>query len=216
LNLLIDFLHNFGFYLRSGDLPELGIWTYLLLAILVAVEGPIATLIGSAAAATGLMRPIPVFFAAMAGNLTADSLWYSLGYAGKMEWVSGVGQRLGIHKNDLERMERNLQKHAIKVIFLAKLTVSFVIPTLIAAGLVKAPWRKWFPAVLTGEIIWTGSLVLLGYYAAEAIRRVEQGVEYVILFGSAIFLVFLLWLGRRIIKQQAEDDDQALAPHDTQ
>ena len=33
----------------------------------------------------------------------------------------------------------------------------------------------------TGEIIWTGSLVLLGYYAAEAIRRVEQGVEYVIL-----------------------------------
>ena len=207
MNILIDFLHHFSFYLQSGQLPELGEWTYVLLAVLVAVEGPIATLVGSAAASTGLMRPIPVFFAAMIGNLTADSLWYSLGYAGKMEWVTRIGQRMGIDQRALERMERNLQKHSIKVIFLAKLTVSFVIPTLIAAGLVKAPWRKWFPAVLTGEIIWTGSLVLLGYYAAEAIMRVEQGVEYIILFGSAIFLAFLLWLGRRIIKQQAQEED---------
>lgn len=211
MNLLIDLLHNFGLYLRVGELPELGEWTYVVLAVLVAVEGPIATLVGSAAASTGLMRPIPVFFAAMAGNLTADSLWYSLGYAGKMEWVMRVGKRLGINQRALERLEHNLQDHAVKVIFLAKLTVSFVIPTLIAAGLVKAPWRKWFPAVLTGEILWTGSLVLLGYYAAEAIMRVEQGVEYAILLGSAIFLGFLLWLGRRILKQQQRDEDETSA-----
>jgi len=206
LDTFIEFLRSFAVTLKTGQLPELGIWTYVLLAILVAVEGPIATLLGAAAAAAGLMRPIPVFVAAAAGNLTADTLWYALGYAGKIEWVLRFGQRMKIDRHYLERLEDNLQKHAIKVIFLAKLTVSFVIPTLIAAGLVKAPWRKWFPPVLLAETLWTGSLVLVGYYATEAIKRVEQGVEYVILFGSAFFLVVLLWLGRRIIKQQQKDE----------
>jgi membrane protein DedA with SNARE-associated domain len=210
LDTLIDLLRSFAAALRSGQLPELGQWTYVILAMLVAVEGPIATLLGAAAASAGLMRPIPVFFAASVGNLTSDVLWYGLGYAGKIEWVSRFGQRMGIDRRHLERLERNLKKHSIQVIFLAKLTVSFSIPTLIAAGLIKAPWRKWFPAVCIAETIWTGSLVLLGYYATEAIKRVEQGVEYIVLFASAFFLVFLLWLGRRMIKAQ-EKEDEALA-----
>ncbi len=207
MDTFIELLHSFATALRNGQLPELGQWTYVLLALLVAVEGPIATLLGAAAASAGLMRPIPVFIAAMAGNLIADSLWYGLGYAGKIEWVSRFGRRMGIDQRHLDRLERKLQQHAVNVIFLAKLTVSFVIPTLIAAGLVKVPWRKWFPSVFTGEVIWTGSLVLVGYYATEAIKRVEQGVEYVILFGSTFFLVFLLWLGRRILKEQDKEDE---------
>jgi len=48
---------NFIQALRSGQLPQLGIWTYILLAALVAVEGPIATLLGAAATSAGLMKP---------------------------------------------------------------------------------------------------------------------------------------------------------------
>jgi membrane protein DedA with SNARE-associated domain len=152
------------------------------------------------------MRPIPVFIAASTGNLVADSLWYGLGYAGKIEWALRFGRRMGIDQRHLEHLEHNLREHAVKVVFLAKLTVSFVIPTLVAAGLVKAPWRKWFPPVFIGEMIWTGSLMLVGYYATEAIKRVEQGVEYITLFGAALFLVFLLWFGRRITKAQVEEE----------
>ncbi len=211
----IDLLNQFATSLRNGQLPELGAWTYVLLAVLVAVEGPIGTLLGAAAASAGLMRPIPVFIAAAAGNLIADSLWYGLGYAGKMEWVLRFGRRVGVQQRHLERLENNLREHAVKVIFLAKLTVSFVIPTLIAAGLVKAPWRKWFPPVFIGEMLWTTALMLVGYYATEAIKRVEQGIEYIILFGSAFFLMFLLWWGRRITKAQVEvDEETTSAPGD--
>jgi membrane protein DedA with SNARE-associated domain len=210
----IDLLQNLVVSLRNGQLPELGAWTYVLLAALVAVEGPIATLLGAAAASAGLMRPIPVFIAAASGNLIADSLWYSLGYAGKIEWVLRFGRRMKIDQRHLEHLEHNLREHAVKVIFLAKLTVSFVIPTLIAAGLVKAPWRKWFPPVFVGEMLWTSALMLAGYYATEAIKRVEQGVEYIILFGSAFFLVFLLWLGRRITKKQVEEDEPSASNDD--
>ncbi len=56
--------------LRSGHLPEFGYWTYIVLGLLVLIEGPIATLLGAAAASAGLMRPWAVFLAAAIGNLS--------------------------------------------------------------------------------------------------------------------------------------------------
>jgi membrane protein DedA with SNARE-associated domain len=206
MSALMELLHNFSSYLRSGQLPQLGYWTYFLLALLVAFEGPIATLLGAAAASAGLMRPGLVFLAASAGNLTADTLWYTLGYIGKIEWLLRFGRRLGIQRASLERLQQGMHEHAAKILFIAKLTVSFMIPSLIAAGLMKIPWRRWFPAVFGGEMIWTGSLVLIGYFATEAIKRVEQGLEYLVLAFSLIFILFLLWMGRRILGKRYKSE----------
>jgi membrane protein DedA with SNARE-associated domain len=194
-------LQSFFFALKSGQIPELGYWTYLVLALLVAIEGPVATLLGAAAASAGLMRPWLVFLCAACGNLTADSLWYSLGYAGKLEWVLRFGRRLGVRPEFLEKLEQGMHDHAAKILFMAKLTVSFMIPSLIAAGLVKVPWRRWFPALFAGEMIWTGSLMLVGYFATEAIKRVQQGVEYFILALSLVFVIFIISVGRRVLRK---------------
>jgi membrane protein DedA with SNARE-associated domain len=191
--------------LKSGELPQLGFWTYIILALLVAVEGPIATLLGAAAASAGLMRPMPVFFAAAAGNLTADSLWYTLGYMGKTEWILHFGRRLGLRESLIDHLKQNMLAHATKVLFLAKLTVSFVIPSLIAAGLLRIPWRRWFPALIVAETIWTGSLVLIGYYTTEALKRVERGVEYAVLAASIAFVIFAILAGRRLVRQFDKD-----------
>ena len=191
-----DFIHLF----KNGQIPEWGLWSYFALALLVAFEGPMATLLGAAAASAGAMRPLLVFFAASAGNLMADTLWYAIGYMGKIEWLFHLGQRFGISRERLERLQGHMRKHAVKVLFFAKLSMSLMIPSLIAAGLVKARWRSWFPAVFGGEIIWTGSLVLIGYYATEAIKRVEQGLEYFILGASLVFVIGMLWLSRRILR----------------
>ena len=202
------FLGLFQFFfisLKNGQLPQLGIWTYFLLVFLVAVEGPFATLLGAAAASAGLMRLGWVFIAASTGNLTADSLWYTLGYIGKIEIILRIGQKLGISRELLERLQRGLREHTTRILFIAKLTVSFVIPSLIAAGLVKAPWRRWFPAIFAGELIWTGSLILLGFYTTEAIKRVEKGVEYLALSGGILFVIFLIFMGRRLLQKKYQE-----------
>lgn len=203
---LTTIIHQLSAYLKSGQIPQFGDWSYFLLAILVAIEGPIATLLGAAAASAGFMRPGLVFLSAAIGNLTADSLWYTLGYVGKIEWVLRFGRRLGIHPDTLGKIENAMRKHATRILFIAKLTVSFVIPSLIAAGLVKAPWRKWFPAIFGGEMIWTGSLVLIGYYTTEAIKRWESRLEYVALFSAIAFVLFVLVAGRRILNDQYRED----------
>jgi membrane protein DedA with SNARE-associated domain len=205
-NSLVELINYLNAFWQNGQLPEWGVWSYLVLALLVAVEGPIATLLGAVAASAGVMRPGLVFLAASAGNLIADTLWYSIGYAGKLEWLWRFGRRLGISHAQLDRLQHMMRKHAAKVLFFAKLSMSLMIPSLIAAGLVKAPWRRWFPAVFSGEMIWTGALVLIGFYTTEAIKRVEQGVEYVILAASVAFIIFILWAGRRILRESAEQD----------
>ncbi len=210
----LQLLHNLIVVIKSGELPQLGIWTYILLAILVAVEGPIATLLGAAAASAGLMRPMLVFLAAACGNLIADTLWYSLGYLGKIEWILHFGRRLGIRQSLIEHLKKNMIAHATKVLFLAKLTVTFVIPSLITAGLLRVPWKRWFPVLILAETLWTGSLVLIGYYTTEAVKRVERGVEYAGLTASIFFVIFVIVAGRRLIK--AWDKDAPDAPSQNQ
>jgi membrane protein DedA with SNARE-associated domain len=195
----MDWIQTFWTNLQAGQLPQLGIWSYLILSFLVLIEGPIATLLGAAAASAGLLRPSLVFIFAASGNLTADILWYSLGYLGKVEWLLHYGSRIGVRRSHLDGLQNEISKHAVKFLLIAKLTAGFVIPTLIAAGLAKIPWRRWFPVVLSGEMLWTGSLVLLGYYATEAIKQIEKGVQYLALAATALFIVIGFFGVRRIL-----------------
>ena len=96
---LLEIIRNFWAALQQGQLPEVGQLNYLLLALLVAVEGPIATLLGAAAASAGLMRLWGVFFAAALGNLTADTLWYLLGYSGNIKTAQRLGRWAALTPN---------------------------------------------------------------------------------------------------------------------
>jgi membrane protein DedA with SNARE-associated domain len=207
LSHLLELLQALVQALRSGQVPELGPWTYIILALLVLVEGPIATLLGAAAASAGLMRPWAVFVAAAIGNLTADTLWYTLGYLGKTHWIRQFGQRFGIRESLVQHLEQHMIKHATRVLFMAKLTLSFVIPSLIAAGLLRIPWRRWFPTLIVAETLWTGSLVLIGFYTTEAIKRVELWVEYAALGISVLFVLIVIFEGRRLVRQWDRDED---------
>jgi membrane protein DedA with SNARE-associated domain len=200
------FIESMVLALKAGQLPEFGYWSYFILAILVLIEGPIATLLAAAAASAGLMRPMLVFISAAVGNLTADTLWWLLGYAGKTEWIHSFGRRLRIRESLIEHLKHNMIKHATRVLFLAKVTVSFSIPALIAAGLLRIRWRRWFPALVAAEVLWTGSLVLIGYYATEAMKRVERNLEYAVLAVSIGFVIFLILEGRRLVRQLDRDE----------
>lgn len=201
---LFEYLQTFWLLLQQGQLPEVGRWNYLLLAILVAVEGPIATLLGAAAASAGLMRFWAVFLSATLGNLTADTLWYLLGYSGKIETALRFGRFAGLKRRHVDHLTYAMQKHGLKILFFAKLTAGFMIPSLVAAGLARLPWKRWFPVLLLAETIWTGTLLYIGYYTTEAIKAVSREIAYISLGISVLFLVVITWEARRILMHTQE------------
>jgi membrane protein DedA with SNARE-associated domain len=204
---IIDQIRQFIANLDVSIVSSWGYYSYLILAVLVAFEGPIATLLGAAAASLGLMHPGFVFIAASAGNLTSDTLWYYLGYLGKIEWLKKFGKRLGVSEQKLEILEKILHDHAPIILFVSKLTVSPMIPALIATGLIKYPWRRWFPFVFAGEMIWTGSLVIIGFFGLLAIKKVQLGIEHAILAGSVIFIITIFLLGRRFLRKEIQSSE---------
>lgn len=185
-------LETYWLLIASGEIPQLGVWSYILLAALVAVEGPVATLVGAVAAASGLLRPGYVFLAASAGNLTADSLWYLLGYVGKIDWIKRLGKRFGLHPEYISWFQQQMQTHAIKILFVAKLTLSLSLPALIGAGLARVPWRRWFATIFFAECIWTGGLVLAGYYLSQFVRQLELGFQIAAGVGLVAALLILM------------------------
>ena len=187
--------------LQSGNLPEMGLWSYLLLAILVAVEGPIATLFAAAAASTGPLQPPPVFVAAAPATDGRQPVYF-LGYAGRLDWLTEDRGKFGVQREQIENLTESMRENAVRILVIAKLTAGLVIPSLVAAGLVRVSWRRWFPALLPIEMLWTGSLVIIGYYAAHAIRQVERGVEMIGVAGSVLLVLVILYGIRSTLRKK--------------
>ena len=107
---------------------------------------------------------------------------------------------INVSHEQIAYLQHEMSLHTRRVLFVAKLTHSLIIPALIATGLAHIAWRRWFGALLTAEFIWTGSLVLLGYYLGRSLTQLEVGLQYLTLAGVAIIL---LMLGRRLWRQQS-------------
>jgi membrane protein DedA with SNARE-associated domain len=170
---------------------QLGMWSYALLALLVALEGPFAIMLGAVAAAAGWLNPLLVFTSAAVANLITDILWYTLGSLGKTEWLLRHGRWLRLRREHLAQLEKDMQTHAPRVLLVTKLTSSMVIPSLIAAGLARVNWRRWFWIVLITECARTGLLVFLGYYFARSIRNLEFGMQMAAITGAVVVLTLL-------------------------
>lgn len=175
-----------------------GLWAYLLLAFVVIFEGPIATLVAAVAASTGIMNPFGVFFAAGLGNLTSDTLWFYLGYLGKTDLLFKYASWLKIRKEYLEHLEGDISLHVQKLLFLSKLTLGFSIPVLIATGMARVPIRRWFWVLLLTEILWTGTLVILGYFFGRYLTTLERGVQIVAFTLSLVFVGILIYYLARL------------------
>ena len=198
----IELIQHFWAALQNGQVVELGYWTYVVLALLAMVQGPLATLLGAAAASAGLLRPSLVFVAAATGHLTADIVWYSVGHMGKIEWFR---RWLPAYRKHVDKLQHGMHQNAARILFLAKLSAGFALPALIAAGLTRVAWRRWFPVVFVGEMLYTSALMLVGYYATEAIiQRVDRSMLYLVIGVSILFLLMLFWFIPRAMRQEEE------------
>lgn len=162
---------------------------YLLIAFLVALEGPLATLTAAVVSSTGYLDPLLVFVSASCGNLSADFLWYALGYMGKTEWLARYGGWAGVKQDVILRLQQGINEHVVKLLFFAKLGTGLMIPTLIASGLAHVPWRRWLGVLLIAECIHTGSLVLAGYYYGQNILRLENDLKWISIGVSALIVI---------------------------
>lgn len=188
--------------IRTGSLPDLGYWSYVLIAILVFVEGPSVTLVAGAMAATGILQVELVFVAAAIGNFMADYFWYSLGFFGGHRGFLYRFSWLQQRRPQIEQLEVEMQEHGVRMYLMAKVSMGLLtIPTLISAGLARVRWYRLVIVSLCVEPLWTGFLVVAGYRLGEHMTRMERGLQIAALVGGIILLLVFIEIYRRMFRR---------------
>ena len=185
--------------LHTGSLPDLGAWSYVILFLLVFIEGPAVTLVGGALAASGILQWQIVFVVCAVGNFVADSFWYLAGYFGgnrrflyRFRWIR---QRRSL----IHSLEENMRDQGVKLFLMTKLSLGILtIPVLIAAGLARVRWYRLILVSIVIEPLWNGLLVFAGYRLGDYLSQMERGLRIFALAGSVIVLLIFLAMYRRI------------------
>ncbi|OGM83810.1 hypothetical protein A2421_01740 [Candidatus Woesebacteria bacterium RIFOXYC1_FULL_43_18] len=170
---------------------------------LVAIEGPVVTVIAGFLASIGVFRPIPTFLIIIGADLTADILYYSLG----RWWLESIFTKLTnlfkIKPQTIDKLEAELKRNKGKVLFFGKLSHVFGLPILIAAGHAKITLPDFIWYNLLAAVPKSLVFFLVGYLLGNTINNYNRYVNITILgiFVLTLLIVTVRYLSRRIVKR---------------
>jgi membrane protein DedA with SNARE-associated domain len=176
-----------NFFTPDHFVQWLLLYRYLILFPLVALEGPIITVIAGSLVATSFMSAPVAFLVIVAGDLFGDSFYYFLGKWGGTKFVERWGRFFGINPKLAEDLKNHFDSHAGKTLFLGKISHGIGGIFLAAAGMADMPYSRfiWFNFLAT--LIKSATLLLIGYYFGQALTRINSIVQLV-----AFVLIILL------------------------
>lgn len=175
---------------------------YCLLWFSTMIEGPVTLLVGGGAISSGILQPIPVFLSVVAGNLTGDMGWYSLGRFGRMEWITKLCRKVSIDPLKIEQLREGVKQYAPRLLFLAKLTVGLPIPLLITTGLSRVPIQRWIGPLVVGELIKSAAFIAAGYIYTSTLQQAESSIRVFLWCLTAVFLA-AGWIWFKLVKKRA-------------
>ena len=187
----------------SDIVQYLGAWLetsrYALLFWGAIIEGPIITLTSGFLFHLKQLDFLPMFIALAGGDLLADMVWYGVGYFAAQPFIAKYGKFLGVTQEVMLTMEERFKEHQNKILIISKLTMGlgFALATLMAAGMLKVPLKKFFVINLFCGLIWTGLLITVGFFFGNIYTLVADELKVVFVIAIAIAAIFGIRLMHR-------------------
>jgi len=182
---------------------------YILLFILLIIEGPIITYVAAFAASLGIFNIYHVLILSLLGNLIGDLIVFLIGRLGKKVVIEKYVKSL-IKEERIERIKQYLKDNTGKTIAVIKLTPLLPVPGLILVGASDVPLRKFFFYSSIVTFAYSISMTLLGFYSGIAFNTISKYIQYIeFIIGGAVLLVigayFLIkYLSKKILKRLAK------------
>ena len=183
-------------------ISDYGTAVYVVLFLYCALKSGALPLFGGYAAQQGVLDPLLVWAAALAGGYLGDELRFRLARRYGTTWVSG--------KPRLEAMMRHseelLKRYGTAYIFLYRYPKGLRTIGSLPVGLTDISWRRFTLLNAASALTWAILLVGIGYAFGEVIEdAVTQGWGAVSI-GLLIISVALIWLGfRKVIREAIID-----------
>lgn len=166
-------------------------YQYLILFLLITIEGPIATVVSGFLVAQGFMDIYLVYPLALVADLFGDSIYYLLGRYGR----HFVFKIFNFNKKRIKNIENHFTEHGGKTILIGKISHGVGAIFLFVAGIAHISYRKFLFYNTIGTIPKTAILILIGYFFGNSYLRIGKYLDLFGLFTLALgFIILIVYL----------------------
>ncbi|WP_208092594.1 DedA family protein [Blastococcus xanthinilyticus] len=159
---------------------------YLVLAVLMLLEGPATTVAAGSMVGAGVLALLPVWLLAVSADVVGDSLLFALGRCGGHRRVSPLLARLGVSGPRAARLRKDVGRHLPRVVIGAKLVDIGAVPAFLAAGLAGVPYRRFVGWVAFTSSARAAVLVALGLLAGPHIAGITSSPWAFVALSAAL------------------------------
>ncbi len=194
-------LYSFISYLSPSLLAWLQASKYALLFLGCIFEGPVLMVASGFLYRLHTFDFVPMYLALVAGDFTADIGWYCFGRFGARHFIYKHGERFGITPNTIEKIEHRFNKYHEKILIINKLTMGFgfALVTLVVAGILHVPFKKYVTLNLLGGFVWTAMLLALGYFFGNVYAMITGPEKILFATASLIGIIVVLNLANKYL-----------------
>lgn len=187
------------------DLVTQSAWVYPLILGVAALDAvfPLvpseATVVAAAAlAGTGDLVLSFVLLAGAGGAVIGDNVTYLIGRAGQAQ-VSRRTLRSPKWRARITRAESMLRQRSATIIVASRFIPGGRTATMLSAGLVGLPWRRFAAYDVAAGVLWAGYASAIGLAGGKAFA--DKPLHALLLaFGLAALLTLLIESGRRLLR----------------
>ncbi|PIN90082.1 hypothetical protein COU57_04615 [Candidatus Pacearchaeota archaeon CG10_big_fil_rev_8_21_14_0_10_32_14] len=168
---------------------------YVLIFLLMLIEGPIVTVAASFLASLGFFNIFVILILSFLGNFIGDYLHYQIGYYGGEKAVDKYLPKSGKSKKKILNIRKNVDNHFGKTILFIKLT-PMASPGLIFLGYLKVPLRRFLLYSAIISLIFSMFFVAIGYYLGYAFDnwlKYFKITEYLFYFIIIVLICFMVY-----------------------
>lgn len=165
------------------------------------IEGPTVGLIVGFLARVKYINLYWGYSAHVLGDISADMLYFAIGYFGGMKIVPKFARLLKYSVAEIESIEEAFKKHSVKLIIVGKITHVIGFPILIAAGITRYKWYRFLLFDFVATLIKAAVLVFIGYHFGGLWEKVDNALFIIGGLGALIIVAQgLYFIIRRLIK----------------
>ncbi len=174
---------------------------YILLFLGAFFEGP-AVMIGAGFLyQQGQFNFFQMYLCLVAGDFTADVVWYVVGRFGARSLINNYGKFFNITPEIITKVEARFKAYQDLILWISKLTMGFgfSLATLLTAGMLKVNFKKYAFINIVGGIIWVFVLVFVGFFFGNVYGLVANEFKWLFVVGLAILIYFALKIVNRFL-----------------
>lgn len=164
-------------------------YRYILLYPISVAEGPIISVIAGFLVSIGKINFALAYLVLILGDLTGDTILYSLGRWGSGSFLPKYGRYIGITPARIEEGAKIFNKHPVGTLLFGKWSHTFGIVILAAAGITKQKFGRFLLVNLLGTIPKSLFLLLIGYYFGQAYLKINTYINEAIYISIAAAVI---------------------------